>query len=120
MNLLRQHGVSVGGNGTAGVASAAGSGLTSRQGHLLETPLLNQGTALMSDERKAFGLSGRLQDKSIRGEYGGNLRLQEERGGLLDMVGNSAPMLRVFERIQLVAPTCSTVLIAGESGTGKE
>ena len=74
----------------------------------------------MSDERKAFGLSGRLQDKSIRGEYEGNLRLREERGGLLDMVGNSAPMLRVFERIQLVAPTCGTVLITGESGTGKE
>ncbi len=36
------------------------------------------------------------------------------------MVGNNAPMLRVFEQIQLVAPTYSTVLIAGESGTGKE
>ena len=120
MNLLKQHGMSVGGDGAAGVASAAGSGLSPRQGHLLETPLLNQGTALMSDEWNAFGLSGRLQAKSIRGEYEGNLRQQEERGGLLDMVGNCAPMLRVFERIQLVAPTCSTVLITGESGSGKE
>ena len=94
MNLLKQHGMSVGGDGAAGVASAAGSGLTPRQGHLLETPLLNQGTALMSDEWNAFGLSGRLQAKSIRGEYEGNLRQQEERGGLLDMVGNSAPILR--------------------------
>jgi len=36
------------------------------------------------------------------------------------MVGNSAPMLRVFEQILLVAPTSCTVLITGESGTGKE
>ncbi len=74
MHLLKQHGVSVGGDGAAVVASATGSGLTPRQGDLLETPLLNQGTALMNDERKAFGLSGRLQAKSIRGEYEGNLR----------------------------------------------
>jgi transcriptional regulator with GAF, ATPase, and Fis domain len=44
----------------------------------------------------------------------------EERGGLFGMVGNSAPMRRVFDEIQLVAPTRSTVLITGESGTGKE
>jgi DNA-binding NtrC family response regulator len=43
-----------------------------------------------------------------------------ERGGLFGMVGNSAPMRRVFEQVQLVAPTRSTVLITGESGTGKE
>ncbi len=44
----------------------------------------------------------------------------EERGGLFGMVGHSAAMRRVFEQIQLVAPTRSTVLITGESGTGKE
>jgi two-component system, NtrC family, response regulator AtoC len=44
----------------------------------------------------------------------------EERGGLFGMVGNSAAMRRVFDEIQLVAPTRSTVLITGESGTGKE
>jgi DNA-binding NtrC family response regulator len=36
------------------------------------------------------------------------------------MVGESAPMREVFERIRKVAPTDSTVLILGESGTGKE
>ncbi len=36
------------------------------------------------------------------------------------MIGNSAGMLEVFERIQRVAPIDTTVLILGESGTGKE
>jgi len=36
------------------------------------------------------------------------------------MVGRSAAMEAVFERIRMVAPTDATVLIEGESGTGKE
>jgi Nif-specific regulatory protein len=48
-----------------------------------------------------------------------NARLRGEslHGNLL---GESAAMARVFEIIQKVAPTDSTVLINGESGTGKE
>ncbi|MDQ7065391.1 MAG: sigma-54 dependent transcriptional regulator [candidate division KSB1 bacterium] len=38
----------------------------------------------------------------------------------LPLVGKSPAMQRVFEMIQKVAPTSSTVLICGESGTGKE
>ncbi|MFO7594374.1 MAG: sigma-54 dependent transcriptional regulator [Pseudomonadota bacterium] len=36
------------------------------------------------------------------------------------MIGDSPRMREVFERIQRVAPTDTTVLILGESGTGKE
>ncbi|MDR9413687.1 MAG: sigma-54 dependent transcriptional regulator [Spiribacter sp.] len=36
------------------------------------------------------------------------------------IVGHCAPMQGVFERINRVAPTDTTVLILGESGTGKE
>ncbi len=36
------------------------------------------------------------------------------------MIGHSPAMQEVFERIQRVAPTDTTVLILGESGTGKE
>ena len=36
------------------------------------------------------------------------------------MIGNSSAMREVFERIQRVAPTDTTVLVLGESGTGKE
>ncbi|QDF07274.1 sigma-54-dependent transcriptional regulator [Myxococcus xanthus] len=36
------------------------------------------------------------------------------------MVGNSAAMREVFERVRKVAPSPATVLVLGESGTGKE
>jgi DNA-binding NtrC family response regulator len=37
-----------------------------------------------------------------------------------NIIGKSAPMLQVFNRIQQVAPFDTSVLISGESGTGKE
>jgi two-component system, NtrC family, response regulator PilR len=37
-----------------------------------------------------------------------------------NIIGRSAGMLAVFQMIQTIAPTTSTVLVTGESGTGKE
>lgn len=37
-----------------------------------------------------------------------------------NIIGTSDAMLAVFQLVQTIAPTASTVLIAGESGTGKE
>jgi two-component system response regulator PilR (NtrC family) len=37
-----------------------------------------------------------------------------------NIIGRSDAMLAVFELVETIAPTTSTVLIAGESGTGKE
>jgi two-component system, NtrC family, response regulator HydG len=37
-----------------------------------------------------------------------------------ELIGKSAAMKRVFEAVEMVAPTDATVLITGESGTGKE
>lgn len=37
-----------------------------------------------------------------------------------EIIGDSAPLQRVFEQIEAVAPTDATVLILGETGTGKE
>jgi DNA-binding NtrC family response regulator len=49
------------------------------------------------------------------------LRAQlHERFGIEGMIGQTAPMGRLFELLKTVAATTSTVLIAGETGTGKE
>jgi len=37
-----------------------------------------------------------------------------------NIIGSSEPMLAIFQLIETIAPTSSTVLLAGESGTGKE
>ncbi len=37
-----------------------------------------------------------------------------------NIIGTSSPMLAVFQLVETIAPTSSTVLITGESGTGKE
>lgn len=37
-----------------------------------------------------------------------------------ELIGQSAPMRKVFDAIETVGPTDATVLITGESGTGKE
>ena len=49
-----------------------------------------------------------------------NQRLLAEVSLTHDMVGDSTPMREVYQFIQRVAPSDSTVLICGESGTGKE
>ena len=49
-----------------------------------------------------------------------NLKAQlHEKHGLSNIVGKDYKMLRMFELIESVAPTRTTVLILGESGTGK-
>lgn len=50
-----------------------------------------------------------------------NAYLREEVGASFsEIIGNSEPMLQVFDLIKKVAPVNSPVLILGESGTGKE
>jgi len=44
----------------------------------------------------------------------------DKRYGFEAILGISKPMERLFERLRVVAPTRTTVLIVGESGTGKE
>jgi len=43
-----------------------------------------------------------------------------QRAKIEQVVGVSAPMLKVFEQVHQVAPSRTTVLLRGESGTGKE
>ncbi len=44
----------------------------------------------------------------------------QERYHFNNIVGKSAPMQRIYDLIEKVAPTRATVLVTGESGTGKE
>jgi DNA-binding NtrC family response regulator len=44
----------------------------------------------------------------------------QERFGLEGLVGKSPPMLKIYDLIETVSQTDTTVLIQGESGTGKE
>ncbi len=44
----------------------------------------------------------------------------EKSFGFEGIVGRSQPMEELFERVRVVAPAPSTVLVVGESGTGKE
>ncbi len=64
---------------------------------------------------EAFGVARSLQRE--------NARLRDELArvrGFENIVGESAAMRRVFDRVRTVAGSEATVLIQGESGTGKE
>ncbi|MFQ5503320.1 MAG: sigma-54-dependent transcriptional regulator [Planctomycetota bacterium] len=45
---------------------------------------------------------------------------EQDSPRLEEMIGKSAPMQALFEQIQRVAPSDSSVLVTGETGTGKE
>ncbi len=49
-----------------------------------------------------------------------NRRLRVELGRHGELIGASPAFARVLERVRLVAPTSTTVLLTGETGTGKE
>ncbi|MDJ0869540.1 MAG: sigma 54-interacting transcriptional regulator [Myxococcota bacterium] len=68
---------------------------------------------------RAFEEIERLRDRlALENEY---LREEvDEAKAPAGIVGSSAPLRAVLERVELVAPTDATVLIQGESGTGKE
>ena len=73
-----------------------------------------------SNDELLINVSKAVQHYSLITE---NSRLRKEmldRTGFSGMVGKSKHMQQVYELIEKVAPTPSSVLIAGESGTGKE
>jgi DNA-binding NtrC family response regulator len=61
-----------------------------------------------------------LENRQLKEEVTTLRQMLDKRYGFESIIGRSAPMERLFEQMQLVAPTRSTVLIIGESGTGKE
>jgi len=71
------------------------------------------------DELK-ITIKNALEKKQLKEENVSLKRTLRERHGLDAMLGASPQMVKLFELIESVAPTNSTVLITGESGTGKE
>jgi two-component system, NtrC family, response regulator PilR len=61
-----------------------------------------------------------LEKKKLRQENTLLKRELRQRNSLENIVGRSPQMQAVYQMIEIVAATTSTVLITGESGTGKE
>jgi two-component system response regulator AtoC len=61
-----------------------------------------------------------LQSKSIEVENKELHQRLDEKFNLEGIIGSSAPLTRVIDRVKLVSPSKATILIEGETGTGKE
>ena len=78
----------------------------------------DQAAVAIANARAFEELSSLRRQLELENDY---LREQErDVRGPAGLVGESAPMRQLLERVRAVAPTEATVLIEGESGTGKE
>jgi len=95
-------------------STAAEAVAAMRQGALyyLQTPINPVELCAVVDraaERVALGRDRSAMRQELAGRY-----------GFENIIGNSPPMQRVFQKIRQIARTSATVLIQGETGTGKE
>ncbi|TQV77469.1 sigma-54-dependent Fis family transcriptional regulator [Aliikangiella marina] len=67
-----------------------------------------------------FAINKLLYTQSIEAENNLLKNETKHRQKLLEMIGHSAAMNKLYQRIEKAAPTSATVMITGESGTGKE
>jgi DNA-binding NtrC family response regulator len=61
-----------------------------------------------------------LENSSLKRQNRELLNQLKKKYSFENIIGKSTPMKKVFETIELVAPSRANVLIYGESGTGKE
>lgn len=71
------------------------------------------------DEELRLAVEKAVQQHALRDENRRLRRALDVRAGLGAIIGNDPRMRRVYEIIEAVAPSRSTVLMCGESGTGK-
>ena len=67
-----------------------------------------------------FTVKKLLYTQSLENENKSLKQQSKHRTQLMEMIGQSAAMNRLFARIEKAAPTNATLMILGESGTGKE
>ena len=71
-------------------------------------------------EELMHALNGALEQRRLKSENA-YLRAQlQERYQFGGIVGRSRAMRDLFQRLETLAPTASTILVTGETGTGKE
>src|ERR1700726_68345 len=102
--------------GTFGVVKYQDNAFTGESVFL--TQIANQ-VAIAVENACAFGKIRELKDQLSKEK----LYLEDEirtEMNFAQIIGNSASLRRVLKRVEVVAPTDSTVLIYGETGTGKE
>jgi len=73
-----------------------------------------------SDDELVLAVERAVEKKSLVEENLSLRRQLVDRFGFNNIVGKNPEILRIFDQIERVAPTDSTVLLCGESGTGKE
>ncbi|MCP4804353.1 MAG: sigma-54-dependent Fis family transcriptional regulator [Proteobacteria bacterium] len=73
------------------------------------------------DRNELFAQLARcVEQRQLAEEVQSLRRAVDDRAELEGIIGKSAAMKKVFELVERVAPTTTTVLVHGESGTGKE
>ncbi|MBC9866425.1 MAG: response regulator [Opitutae bacterium] len=71
-------------------------------------------------ERLEILIKRALNSKQIKSENKVLRQRLDHKFGFKGIIGNSAALQAVINRVQLVAPSRATVLLEGETGTGKE
>ena len=61
-----------------------------------------------------------LENRELKEEVSNLRQMLDKRFGFESIIGHSEVMEHLFEKMKMVAPTRSSVLVIGESGTGKE
>ncbi len=67
-----------------------------------------------------LALVGAIEQRRLRTENAWLREQLEQRHSFEGIVGRSRPMRDLFQLLQTIAPTSSTILITGETGSGKE